>query len=133
MLVLNQGLYEFAVDSHSPRLGAHSAPDERRERAQEGGGKAAGGAMAGGSMVDAFAPKDGTVADYPRYTRGKDSCTAYLKRLFQERIVMYDGAMGTMIQKHKLEEEVGNNICACELPPCFSSLLLQHPRRAGGG
>eukprot|EP01084_Bolivina_argentea_P315896 547445_1 len=47
------------------------------------------------------------VEDYPRYHRGKDSCTAYLTRLFQERIVMYDGAMGTMVQKHrpKLEEE----------------------------
>jgi 5-methyltetrahydrofolate--homocysteine methyltransferase len=55
------------------------------------------------SFVDAFS-RDGTVADYPRYTRGKDSCTAYLSKLFQERIVMYDGAMGTMIQKHKLEE-----------------------------
>jgi 5-methyltetrahydrofolate--homocysteine methyltransferase len=32
------------------------------------------------------------------------SCTANLSKLFQERIVMYDGAMGTMIQKHKLEE-----------------------------
>ncbi len=47
------------------------------------------------------------VEDYPRYHRGKDSCTAYLTRLFQERIVMYDGAMGTMVQKFrpKLEED----------------------------
>ncbi len=47
------------------------------------------------------------VEDYPQYHRGKDSCTVYLTRLFQERIVIYDGAMGTMVQNHrpKLEEE----------------------------
>ncbi len=47
------------------------------------------------------------VEDYPRFQRGKDSCTAYLSRLFQERIVTYDGAMGTMVQNHrpKLQEE----------------------------
>jgi 5-methyltetrahydrofolate--homocysteine methyltransferase len=60
--------------------------------------------MATRDFVTAFAPKDASVADYPRYQRGKDSCTLYLKRLFQERIVMYDGAMGTMIQKHRLDE-----------------------------
>lgn len=47
----------------------------------------------------------GSVANYPLFDRGKDSTTAYLYRLFQERIVMFDGAMGTMIQKHKLGEE----------------------------
>lgn len=47
----------------------------------------------------------GSVANYPCFERGKDSITAYLYRLFQERIVMFDGPMGTMIQKHKLGEE----------------------------
>ncbi|CAM9396919.1 unnamed protein product [Choristocarpus tenellus] len=47
----------------------------------------------------------GTVENYPLFQRGKDSTTAYLYRLFQERIVMFDGAMGTMIQKYKLGEE----------------------------
>lgn len=48
----------------------------------------------------------GSVAEYPLFDRGKgDSCKAYLYRLFQERIVMYDGAMGTMIQKYRLGEE----------------------------
>lgn len=47
----------------------------------------------------------GSVANYPYFERGKDSITAYLYRLFQERIVMFDGAMGTMIQKYKLGEE----------------------------
>lgn len=47
----------------------------------------------------------GSVANYPYFERGKDSTTAYLYRLFQERIVMFDGAMGTMIQKYKLGEE----------------------------
>ncbi len=47
----------------------------------------------------------GSVANYPYFERGKDSTMAYLYRLFQERIVMFDGAMGTMIQKYKLGEE----------------------------
>lgn len=47
----------------------------------------------------------GSVANYPLFDRGKDSCLVYLYRLFQERIVMFDGAMGTMIQKYKLGEE----------------------------
>eukprot|EP00968_Pinguiococcus_pyrenoidosus_P005982 scaffold391_cov223-Pinguiococcus_pyrenoidosus.AAC.5 len=48
---------------------------------------------------------DAGCPDYPRFVRGRDSVRAYWTRLFQERIVMYDGAMGTMIQKYKLEEE----------------------------
>lgn len=47
----------------------------------------------------------GSVANYPYFERGKDSTMAYLYRLFQERIVMFDGAMGTMIQQYKLGEE----------------------------
>lgn len=47
----------------------------------------------------------GSVANYPYFERGKDSTMAYLYRLFQERIVMFDGAMGTMIQKYRLGEE----------------------------
>lgn len=46
----------------------------------------------------------GSVANYPYFERGKDSVMAYLYRLFQERVVMFDGAMGTMIQKYKLGE-----------------------------
>ena len=45
------------------------------------------------------------MANYPYFERGKDSVMAYLYRLFQERIDMFDGAMGTMIQKYKLGEE----------------------------
>ena len=36
--------------------------------------------------------------------RGRDSVRSYITELFQTRITMYDGAMGTMIQKHKLDE-----------------------------
>lgn len=52
-------------------------------------------------------PRDpnASVADYPRFKRGVDSCRVYFERLFRERIVIYDGAMGTMIQKYKLSEE----------------------------
>lgn len=57
-------------------------------------------------MARAFVEEPtGSVANYPLFDRGKDSTTAYLYRLFQERIVIFDGAMGTMIQKHKLSEE----------------------------
>ena len=34
-----------------------------------------------------------------------DALSAYLRKTFEERIVILDGAMGTEIQKHKLEEE----------------------------
>lgn len=55
-------------------------------------------------MARAFVEEPtGSVANYPLFDRGKDSTMAYLYRLFQERIVMFDGAMGTMIQKHKLK------------------------------
>merc|ERR1719207_469658 len=42
---------------------------------------------------------------FPYYVRGRDSARSYISELFQTRITMYDGAMGTMIQKHKLEED----------------------------
>jgi len=48
---------------------------------------------------------NGSVENYPYFNREKDSVKAYLSRLFQEKITMYDGAMGTMIQKYKLSEE----------------------------
>jgi hypothetical protein len=43
------------------------------------------------------------------FVRSRDSVRTYITKLFNDRIAMYDGAMGTMIQnygkKHKLEEE----------------------------
>uniref|UniRef100_A0A7S2XWE9 Methionine synthase n=1 Tax=Fibrocapsa japonica TaxID=94617 RepID=A0A7S2XWE9_9STRA len=57
-------------------------------------------------MADFIASvKPGTVENYPYFNREKDSVRAYLTRLFQEEIAIYDGAMGTMIQKYKLGEE----------------------------
>ena len=47
----------------------------------------------------------GGVEAYPEFRPGVDSVKAYFERMFSERIVIYDGAMGTMIQKHKLTEE----------------------------
>jgi len=44
-------------------------------------------------------------AGFPYFVRGRDSVRSYISELFQTRITMYDGAMGTMIQKHKLEED----------------------------
>ena len=46
---------------------------------------------------------------FPHYVRGRDSLRRYITELFQTRIVLYDGGMGTSIQnygkKHRLEEE----------------------------
>ena len=39
------------------------------------------------------------------FVRGRDSLRSYISTLFQSQMVYYDGAMGTMIQKEKLEEE----------------------------
>jgi len=61
--------------------------------------------------------------EYPLFRKGEDSVKAYFERLFRERIVIYDGAMGTMIQKYKLSEEqyrVGRvwlHVCALFLCP----------------
>merc|ERR1719375_2302985 len=45
--------------------------------------------------------------DFPNqsYVRGRDSLREHISALFQKRIAYYDGAMGTMIQKHNLQEE----------------------------
>ncbi|KAJ8598271.1 hypothetical protein CTAYLR_005991 [Chrysophaeum taylorii] len=50
-------------------------------------------------------PKDLYPEGFPYFVRGRDSVRTYITELFQTRIAMYDGAMGTMIQKHKLEED----------------------------
>jgi 5-methyltetrahydrofolate--homocysteine methyltransferase len=46
---------------------------------------------------------------FPHFVRGRDSTREYITSLFSNRIAIYDGAMGTMIQnyakKNKLEEE----------------------------
>ncbi len=42
---------------------------------------------------------------YPHFVRGRDSLRRHITKLFLERVAMYDGAMGTMIQKHRLEED----------------------------
>eukprot|EP01031_Cornospumella_fuschlensis_P041434 gene41434-50559_t len=38
-------------------------------------------------------------AGFPYFVRGRDSVRAYITSLFNSEITMYDGAMGTMIQK----------------------------------
>ena len=38
---------------------------------------------------------------YPYFVRGRDSLRSYITTLFNTEITMYDGAMGTMIQKQK--------------------------------
>ena len=50
-------------------------------------------------------PADLYPRGFPYFVRGRDSARSYISELFQTRITMYDGAMGTMIQKHKLEED----------------------------
>ena len=46
---------------------------------------------------------------YPYFVRGRDSLRTYIATLFQSQIVLYDGAMGTMIQnyakRNRLDEE----------------------------
>ena len=46
-------------------------------------------------------------ANYPYFVRGRDSVRKYITELFNTEITMYDGAMGTMIQKQSkwLDEE----------------------------
>lgn len=44
--------------------------------------------------------------EFPYFVRGRDSVRAYITKLFQTEIAIFDGAMGTMIQKHKLDEDM---------------------------
>ena len=51
-------------------------------------------------------PADLYPASYPHFVRGRDSLRGYISKLFTSEISMYDGAMGTMVQKQKwLDEE----------------------------
>lgn len=50
-------------------------------------------------------PRDLYPEGFPYFVRGRDSVRSYITQLFQTRITMYDGAMGTMIQKHQLDED----------------------------
>ncbi|KAL3780538.1 hypothetical protein ACHAWO_006306 [Cyclotella atomus] len=59
--------------------------------------------------IDYAQPADTYPEGFPYFVRGRDSAREYINTLFQSRIAIYDGAMGTMIQnyakKNKLEEE----------------------------
>jgi 5-methyltetrahydrofolate--homocysteine methyltransferase len=80
---------------------------------------------------------------YPYYVRGRDSARAYITRLFNTEISMYDGAMGTMIQKESrwLTEEKfrgdrfadwtcplkGNNdMLSLTQPACIKGIYLKY-------
>ena len=58
-----------------------------------------------GMAMDWSMPADTYPTGTKYFVRGRDSLRTYLCDLFTSEIAMYDGAMGTMIQKHKLEEE----------------------------
>jgi len=58
-----------------------------------------------GYKMDWSQPKNMYPVSPKHYVRGRDSLRKYITNLFTSEIAMYDGAMGTMIQKHKLEEE----------------------------
>ncbi|WP_180683113.1 homocysteine S-methyltransferase family protein [Tepidicella baoligensis] len=63
---------------------------------------------------------------WPRYTRG-----AQLPALLDERIMILDGAMGTMIQRFKLGEAQyrGDGM---DLPPALQARLRDHPGEVKG-
>ena len=44
-------------------------------------------------------PQSTVPEGYPYFVRGRDSVRAYITQLFNTELTMYDGAMGTMIQK----------------------------------
>eukprot|EP00613_Pedinella_sp_CCMP2098_P066441 CAMPEP_0171984892 /NCGR_PEP_ID=MMETSP0993-20121228/274057_1 /TAXON_ID=483369 /ORGANISM="non described non described, Strain CCMP2098" /LENGTH=1618 /DNA_ID=CAMNT_0012637731 /DNA_START=56 /DNA_END=4913 /DNA_ORIENTATION=- len=58
-----------------------------------------------GLKMDWSQPKDLYPVGGGHFVRGRDSLRTYLTKLMTSEIALYDGAMGTMIQKHKLEEE----------------------------
>merc|ERR1719375_1480106 len=81
--------------------------------------------------------------DFPNqsYVRGRDSLREHISKLFTSRIAYYDGAMGTMIQKHNLQEEdfrgdrfkdydmliKGNNdLLSITKPDCIAGIYTQY-------
>jgi 5-methyltetrahydrofolate--homocysteine methyltransferase len=50
-------------------------------------------------MLDWNQPVDTFPEQFPYYVRDRDSLRANISRLFNTEVTMYDGAMGTMIQK----------------------------------
>ena len=84
----------------------HADVVKNREGKLQGGaaviGKAAGWSeltMSWGQQADLYP------SSYPYYVRGRDSLRAYISKMFSTEISMYDGAMGTMVQKHKWLDE----------------------------
>eukprot|EP01034_Spumella_vulgaris_P038776 gene38776-47891_t len=59
-------------------------------------GKAAGWSEL---QLDWSQPADKFPEQFPYYVRGRDSLRSYISQLFSTELTMYDGAMGTMIQK----------------------------------
>ena len=57
--------------------------------------------MPAGTKLDWSQPADTKAT----FVRGRDSLRTHIAELFQKQMAYYDGAMGTMIQKEKLEEE----------------------------
>ena len=48
-------------------------------------------------------------ANYPHYIRGRDSLRKHITSLFNSKIAMYDGAMGTMIQNYGKKNKLGED------------------------
>ena len=86
-----------------------------------------------------------TPAAYPYFVRGRDSLRVHITELFNTEITMYDGAMGTMIQKQKdwLDEAAfrgdrfkdwncnvkGNNdLLSITQPACIKNIYLEYLR-----
>ena len=61
--------------------------------------------MPAGTSLSWIQPADKYPANFPYFVRGRDSVRSYITQLFSSKMAYYDGAMGTMIQKEKLEEE----------------------------
>jgi len=61
--------------------------------------------MPAGTSLSWTQPAGKYPANFPYFVRGRDSARSYITQLFSSKMAYYDGAMGTMIQKEKLEEE----------------------------
>merc|ERR1719424_1188033 len=76
-----------------------------RERAAKANALGESAKIFGDSKVDYAQDANLYPKGFPHYVRGRDSLRSHITKSFQSRMNYYDGAMGTMIQKHTLEEE----------------------------
>jgi 5-methyltetrahydrofolate--homocysteine methyltransferase len=104
-LPIGQAAQNHVPNSYKNSAFTHPKICAVRARAAEASALHEAAKVFGNASIDYTQEADVCPEKFPHFVRGRDSVRTYISQLFTTRIAYYDGAMGTMIQKHKLEEE----------------------------